>query len=64
MELKVYNHCVYGNKKVKFMENTTSSFACPLCDVASHNWFADSFLLAIHSLVHIVYGVVDAFAIK
>ena len=40
---------------------TASKGWCPMCDVKTNNWFVDAVLLRIHYLVHIFYGLFDAF---
>ena len=37
------------------------TFCCPLCEKATGCWAGDSFLLTIHAMVHIIWGIFAAF---
>ena len=42
---------------------TTSDYECPLCGVASEKTFVNTFLITIHSFVHIIWGIFDSFGL-
>ena len=39
------------------------TFTCPLCEKAYTNWLSNSVLLAIHSVVHIIYALISIFGV-
>ena len=40
-----------------------SDYTCPLCNVATGSSFADSFLITLHSFVHIIWGILLSFGL-